>query len=69
LNETINEVVTLEKDLDSFAKVFPKPPPMVGKTTFNNNNDKQKLSFACNTMFDAIDRGSKMLVALMEKSI
>jgi len=39
LNETINEVVTLEKDLDSFAEVFPKPSPMVGKTTFNNNND------------------------------
>jgi hypothetical protein len=69
LNEAINEVTTPKKDLDSFVKVLPKPPPMVGKTTFSNNNVKQKLSFACNTMFDAIDRGNKMLVALMEKSM
>jgi hypothetical protein len=69
LNEAINEVVTPKKDLNSFVKVFPKPFPMVGKTTFTNNNVKQKLSFACNVMFDAIDRGNKMLVALMEKSM
>jgi hypothetical protein len=69
LNEAINEAITPKKDLDSFVKVFPKPPPMVGKTTFTNNNVKAKLSFACNVMFDAIDRGNKMLVTLMEKSI
>jgi hypothetical protein len=52
LNEAINEVVTPEKDLCSFVKVLLKPPPMVGKTTFSNKNVKQKLSFACNVMFD-----------------
>jgi hypothetical protein len=67
LNEAINEVVTPKKNLNSFVKVFPKPLPIVGKTTFNNNNVKQKLSFACNAMFDAIDKGNKMFVALMEK--
>ncbi len=35
---------------------------MVGKSTFNNNNVKQKLSFVCNVMFDAIGSGNKMLV-------